>query len=402
MTKDIYVTPGLVILMSSLLPGHLFNWGVEWSFVLILSAVGACCYYFDDQSDNRRSAFTACLIFGLMLMCWALIALFWSSLTGTYESGPRDLFDAMRPVVYLYCIYPLWRSNEMTIRHLSNIYKIVYLYSLFWFLVLYLDIPLLSGVYELLYGDTKTRVEEFIVRLSVPFENPNFLGFISTLSLTIAFAGRKPDWTLIGLSVACAALSGSRTAWVVSSLIIFGAASVGICFAEDSFVRLKRLSVFLSVVTVIFAIVSWVGDSYQRLSDLVSLLLSFDLSSDFSYGERIALRADAWQAINNRLFFGWGAAKYAPFSVLDNQYYGVVLRYGVCGSFIIALAILYVLIPIFAKPSCGVYKSLLCGLILVLAIWAWNANVLENARLFILIFATFACVGLSRSKNAEG
>lgn len=394
-------SPLSILLLAALIPGHLFNWGVEWLFVLILACAGFCFYILDEPLVRQKSVFNVYLLFAAVLVGWALFALFWSSRSGAYESGGRDLFDAIRPLVYLYCLYPIWRSRRVSLKDLCQLYRIIFLYSVFWFFVLYFDVPILREFYQLLYGETKTRIEEYIVRLSVPFENPNFLGFISTLGLAVAFGRKKVDWTLVGLSLTCGGLSGSRTAWVVSVLIIFCVACSTFLLRRGILNKSKQVGVLLAGVVFLCILIPQLVDSYQRLADLVNLVFTFDLASDYSYSERIALRADAWQSISDRFFFGWGAAKYAPFAMLDNQYFGVILRYGAIGSaFIMLSCLLFVGRFVTARGPAGP-KFLYLGLIVILAIWAWNANILENARLFILLYATLSSVYLSETQYVE-
>lgn len=304
-----------------------------------------------------------------------------------FPTGVRDLVDLARPfMIYLSCSLG-FAHGLIPIQRVRRLCLLVLLVSLFCVAVLILQPPVLIDLVNNLYGSTKTGISAFMVRVSIPFENPNFLGLFSVLTLCIAlFFFKAPDYLLAIVAIIVTALTGSRTAWLITLVVL-------LAYSAESFfhvLRGRRLQwvVIASalVTTSLFAARNLPEgiEANQRVTSFVSALNTFALLQDESYQERVAMRSTAVALIGERPIIGWGAIKDSQVDIVDNQYISLLIRVGLVGVLISVWAFAGLLARhMRAAGPARVYQVLLIWST-VLA-WMWSGSFAENVRLSILI-----------------
>jgi len=391
-----------LFLLTALIPGHLFSWGIEWAFAVATTVLGAVTFH----RMIRRHPFGACngLWMLVLLTSVSLVGYIMTLVLANIPTGIRDAVEIIKPaMVFFSCAYVL-SVGVPTVDELRGACFAVLAFGVMCALILILEIPVLSAAVDAVYGTTKTAFSAYYVRLSIPFENPNFFGLFAVLSLMLALNFKaQPDVKLVVLSLIAVGLSGSRTAWLTSSLILFvfvlGVAR-GLLMASR---RLTGFHLFVGVAlpVIIVAMFPLAVESVQRVEDFLNLIIEFDLAADESYAERVALREMTTALIRERPIFGWGAMKYTSVDIIDNQYYSLLLRFGVPTTILLALAALAGAASQVRSARSGSRRNALALMWLILAAWLWNGTFLENVRLAMLITTFFSVASARRADTAN-
>lgn len=390
----------LVFFITALIPGHFFSWGVEWGFSTATTILGI--FYFRHFSRLYPQSSRLGLIALYALTFISLIGYICTIVLSNFPTGSRDLVELLKPaMVFFSCAFALVSCSTS----LENIRKACFLvltFAVFCGFILMFQVPILSPLVDFVYADTKTGFSEFRIRLSIPFENPNFFGLFSALSLVISlFFSLRLDLKLMLVSLCAVALSGSRTAWLTSAfvLIVFSIAALVSSLKNPKNISISKIFVAILLPIGAAYYLPLLGESLSRVSDFFDLVTNLDFSSDASYAERQSLRNEAMNLLLQRPIFGWGAVKYSNLDIVDNQYYSLFLRFGVLGSAIAVLSGLVIffahILPLFNTKQ---FKN---GLLiwLVLLAWLWTGTFLENIRLVIIITLIFAAVSKCHGKS---
>lgn len=377
---------GAVFLLMALWPGFLLDWSLEWILVIATTLFGA--YLFLDDLRFRVNGINVAIFLASLLIAEALFAYLSSQLYENFRTGPRDYVDLVKPFFLVFsCLIP-FRLGVCDPEVISNSAIIILLYSLFAYFSITFNAPIFPELFNYIYGDTKLQLTEFTTRLTIPFENPNFLGFFAVFSLHIAlFSNAKYKSILAILAIVVVGLTGSRTAWVSAAIILCAYYTKGLVL-NSSRGRPQLVALGLILATGLVASFEYVGDfidDYQRLATLYDALINRDLSRDPSYGDRVALRLGALDLIQVRPFFGYGAIKYSGYDVVDNQYYGILLRYGFFGACLVFIAFALYLSKLFKKVNNVDQAYGLFIFFAILLVWLWSGNFIENVRLSVLL-----------------
>jgi hypothetical protein len=388
-----------LFLIAALIPGHLFDWGIEWAFAAATTALGMATY----PRLLRRRPTAARIGLGVLIVLTlvSMVGYIFTLALASFPTGVRDAVELIKPaMVYFSCAYALVVGASTTVEQLRRACFIVLVYGLVCGVALMLEAPVLGGVVEAIYGTTKTAFSDYYMRLSIPFENPNFLGLFAVLSLTLAlnFAPR-PDLRLVVVSLAATGLSGSRTAWLTSALVLsfFVLGVARRLAAAPRRLSWPHLLLGVALPATLLAAVPLAAESYQRAADFLDLVIEFDLGSDESYSERIALRAAASALILDRPGFGWGAMKYTSLDIVDSQYFSLLLRFGVPATLLLALVAIFGAAAHVRMAAPGPDRRAAALMWFILAVWLWNGTFLENIRLAVLITIFFSAVVVRRA-----
>jgi len=384
--KNRLIWPLVYFLLVAFIPGHLFNWAVEWALAVVTTLGGILLYPRFHRSHPRLSLYGLVLV--LLVTLVATLSYFVTLFHGQFLTGPRDLVEVFKvAMIYFSCTLG-FSFGPIDLDRARKASAMVLLFSIACALIISFHPPVLTELVQALYGTTKTNISEFTVRLSIPFENPNFLGIFSTLSLSLAlFFGAKPDFRLAVLAAVVAALTGSRTAWVTTLLIVLAylLLRTGQMLAKRQLPSLPSVLVVGALVASGIYFAPNLVTTYQRLNDFMEVVTTLNLAQDDSYAERIALRGNANNLIAERPLIGWGALKYSDLSVVDNQYYTLLLRGGIFGTFLVVQLILVLFslhLSRLHRWKRGRHALLLWGVVLI---WMWTGSFADNIRIATLL-----------------
>jgi len=388
--RDESVWPTFYFTLVAMMPGHLLDWGVEWSFAATTTVAGLLLYPRFHRIYPRISTYGLLAI--LLVTLISVFSYIATLVFGRFETGLRDLVDLFKPgIIYFSCTLG-FIFGTITLQQARNATAYILIITLICTIVIVIQPPVLFELVQIIYSSTKTNISDFNFRVSIPFENPNFLGLFSIFSLCIALFIQKPDLRLTILSILVIALSGSRTAWITSIGVIL----VFLIFAgRDLFLRqiTPSLSAIIVPIVIILLGVYFMPiflEENQRIIDFIDVLMNLDLSQDASYAERIEMRANALSLIMERIFFGWGSIKYSNLDVVDNEYVSLLLRFGIFGSLIVLLALGF-LFATHVSHSMTRTKGHHVVLFWIVALaWMWVGSFAENIRLSILLTMLFA------------
>lgn len=391
-----------LFLVTALIPGHLFDWATEWAFASSTTILGV--WYFQRTARRYPLGARIGIVTLFAVTCVSWVGYIFTLALATFPTGIRDVVELLKPTMVFFSGALTLAFGPPRLENLRRACFWVLAYGVICGLILMFDVPMLSSLVDTLYGSTKTGFSEFHVRLSIPFENPNFLGLLAVLSLAISLSfASRPDLKLAAVSLCAAGLSGSRTAWLTSVLVltVFLVTVVVTVITDRRNLSVPTLALAVGLPLAAIYFLPVVAESFQRLESFIELITSFDLGADHSYSERLALRENATILILERPVVGWGAIKYTNLDIVDSQYFSLLLRFGVLGSLILLVA---AAAGVFAnlRPLAGT-RDLKSGVLmwLVLAAWLWNGTFIENIRLAILITIIFASASRAHAEPAH-
>ena len=391
-----------LFLVTALVPGHLFGWAVEWSYAALTTALGV--WFFGRLAQRHPVGARVGLATLVIVTSISLVGYTFTLLLSTSPTGVRDLIEMLKPTMIFFSCSLAFVFGPPTLADLRRACFWVLVYGITCGLILMFEVPILVPLVDTLYGSTKTGFSAFYVRLSIPFENPNFFGLIAVLTLAIAlnFAPR-PDLKLAAVSLLAAGLSGSRTAWFTSALVLtaFAGTVMIAAVADRRNPSVYKLTLAAAIPLAAFYFLPSLVESSDHVANFIDVLINFDLDSDVSYSERLALRDTATRLILERPLVGWGAIKYTNLDIVDSQYFSLMLRFGILGALLVMAA---TAVGAFAslRPLAGT-RDIGNGVLmwLVLAAWLWNGTFFDNVRLALLITIIFASASRSHEQSAH-
>lgn len=336
-----------LVWLTLFVPGHLFQWWVERSFAAAVFLV-ACLVLMTKSSawETRKASRQASFIFFLVQFLYVTSFIYSVAFNGI-QTGSRDVFELGRYLI-------LWGFVVYVIRHFDDkvrasveaaITASLY-YSLFVLATFQSRIPVLTPFFRgWLYAGTKTTAGEYggQMRLAAPFENPNYLGFASVLTLgyLLFFSKSRLRTAHIGAALLVVFFCGSRTAWAGTGLLVAAALAT---YCYQSLVKLNiRYAVQLSLVFLVLMVSGpWMYArvmSSGRVVRVVKALQRGGLQEEANAAHRLTRARDAMVYIRQSPVLGWGPSKYATMTYVDNQYLLWLLRNGVLGAGLILVGL---------------------------------------------------------------
>ncbi len=383
------------IFLSIFIPGHMYDWGIERLFVAYVILMSVCCFITNNKLRSWIKITPSNII--VICLCLTIICLFGYSrsvIVGVIDTGIRDYFEILRWLIYM--IFILFVARFFTRRHVATFTKLLLIslfYSFFVFLLYKVNFPFLSDIFvNSIYLDAKTWfTSDGYGRLSVPFENPNFLAFYLNLTLvyTIFFmkSSRITKYTMLVLALALLYLTGSRSGWICCLIIIFFwvLLNLRLLFTSQRFKAMAYLLIFLVVSTFCCNLIIHNINSNYRILSLVQAMENGGIISEANLSGRIQQMKDSWEYTVESPFFGWGTAKYSVMQVIDSQYFTWLFRYGLVGSLLILLIMLYLIcqLLILASSNHRYFMGLL-ALFSQCIVMLGTGAFLDNFRLFFI------------------
>lgn len=387
----------LLVAGAIFVPGHLASWWIERAYV----AAGVLAAVLLIISQPIRTVQRPWMLISGLGIASLLTALYVTShlraLSYGGSTGLRDYIELPRYLISFLLIFLLHEySSESLGRFGSFLLRASICYALALALIMYLQIDPVHHWVAVLYADTKTHIEGSWIRLAIPFENPNFLAFHSTVALTF-FLFSAPGrgsvlWPLMALAVI--GLTGSRTGWVVSSfVIILYLLATLMLFRSAAGKRRRRRAVILLIALVVASFtLAGAVQKMGRVADTAAAFNSGGVLADGSVRERLDMMYIAAHYINERPAIGWGPAKYETLAVVDNQLMLWLLRHGFLGASLILLALLLWFCANVRQAQGGYAKAGICVLWAALLLLLQAGAFLDNFRLLV-IFSFAAAIG---------
>lgn len=378
----------LIVWLTIFVPGHLFEWWVERAFSASVFMV-ACMVLMTKSSpwEARRPSNRASTLFFLIQFLYVTSYVFSVAFNGI-QTGPRDYFELARfLILWAFVVYVIRHFDARVRSALEKAMTASLYYSLFVLMAYRSSIPLLTPFFKgWLYAGTKTWAQGGQLRLSAPYENPNFLGFVTTLTLCGLLFFSKSRMRAVHLTAAFIVLfySGSRTAWAASGVLLALALAV---YVYQGLVRLKvKFAVQLSLCLLLSG--PWLIPrvmASSRVARVVSALGRGGLHQEANAAERLTQAREALNFISRSPVFGWGPSKYETMSYVDNQYLLWLLRNGALGTGLIAAGLMLVGWRLIRSARHDTVRLTgAAGFIASVAMMLLAGQFLDNFRLFFL------------------
>jgi O-antigen ligase len=381
----------LIVWLTIFVPGHLFDWWVERSFSASVFMVG-CMVLMTKSSpwEARRPSNRASMLFFLIQFLYVTSYVFSVAFNGI-QTGPRDYFELARYLIlWAFVVYVIRHFDARVRSALETAMTASLYYSLLVLMAYRSAIPLLTPFFKgWLYAGTKTWAQGGQLRLAAPYENPNFLGFVTTLTLCCLLFYSKSRLRAVHLTAAFIVLfySGSRTAWAASGVLLAFAVAV---YLYQGLVRLKmRFAVQLSLFFLCLMLSGpWLIPrvmASSRVARVVSAMGRGGLHQEANAAERLTQAREALIFISRSPVFGWGPSKYETMSYVDNQYLLWLLRNGALGAGLIMTGLLLVSWRLLrASREDQLRLAGAAGFIASVAMMLLAGQFLDNFRLFFL------------------
>ncbi|MDD5303989.1 MAG: hypothetical protein PHS14_12890 [Elusimicrobia bacterium] len=337
----------LIVWLTIFIPGHLFDWWIERAFSAAVFAV-ACMVLMTKPSpwEARKPSRQASVLFFMIQFLYVASYVFSVAFNGI-QTGPRDYFELGRfLILWAFVVYVIRHFDARVRSAMESAMTASLYFSLFVLVVYQRSIPLLTTFFKgWLYAGTKTSAAEFgwQQRLAAPFENPNFLGFVGTLTMCHLLFFSKSRLRLAHIAAALLVIfyTGSRTAWAATGLLLAIALAV---YCYQGLVRLKmKFALQLSLVLLCLVLSGpWLFArvmASSRVVRVVSALGRGGLQEEANAAERLAQAREALIFIGRSPVFGWGPSKYETMAYVDNQYLLWMLRNGALGTGLILIGL---------------------------------------------------------------
>jgi hypothetical protein len=321
----------LSIISVLFVPGHLFDWAIEWLWLGFQLAASLILFF----TFHGKLKSTVGLNPKFWTYCFVLFTLM--GMLGTLHGhvilglqiDARDLQDHFRFLIFI--ILALFIGSAVVdddIIFFTSAIKMVVIYNLLTSLIILLNVPIFFDAVMLLYADAKVQFDFSHVRIGIPFANPNFAAFFFLFAFAFfTFFRTSPIFAV--LSIFSLLLTGSRSGLIsILPLLLLSYLYI----LQGAIRNLRGLTVFV-VSHVVFLFFS-----YVFFESLIGLPRFLELAEALSLGGvdkvetasiRIDVVSDAIKYIELSPFFGIGPGRYYGLDVTDSQLIAWPLMYGV-------------------------------------------------------------------------
>lgn len=312
-------------------PGHLFDWAIEWlwlGFQLAVSLFLFLTFHGKLKSTVGLSPKSWTYCFVLFTLIGMLGTLHGHFILGL-QIDVKDLQDHFRFLIFI--ILALFIGSAVRdddINFFISAIKMVVIYNLLASSIILLNVPILFDAAMLLYADAKVQFDFSHVRIGIPFANPNFAAFFFLFAFAFfAFFRTSPIFAV--LSIFSLLLTGSRSGLIsILPLLLLSYFYI----LQGAVKNLTGFTVFVVSHVIILSF------SYVFLESLIGLPRFLELAEALSLGGvdkvetasiRIDVVSDAIKYIELSPFFGIGPGRYYGLDVTDSQLIAWPLMYGV-------------------------------------------------------------------------
>lgn len=394
-----------VVWLAVFIPGHFYEWWVERAFVGAVFALSLFILLAKPAPwETRKAARRASALF-FLIQFFYLLSFVYSVAFNGIETGPRDYFDLLR---YVFCwafvLYVL-RHHDDRVRRGTEAALAAAAYFCLVVAVCYLrPVPFLSSFFrEFLYAQTKTAVNWLgQLRLSAPFENPNFLGFfmVQALAYHLFFSRSALRHAHAFATLLVVYFTGSRTAWAATTVVL-SAAFAGYSYDLAKRLQLKRavqLSAALFVLVLGgFRFGAAIASNY-RVQAILKALHRGGVQNEANAAGRLEQNLEVWEYVKRSPVLGWGPSKYEIFDYVDDQYALWALRNGAVGTLLILGGLVWAAWRLLSAQKGDAMRTIgALAFVAAVALELVTGEFLGNFRLFYLTWF----VGTAMARGRE-
>jgi len=400
-----------VLWLSVLLPGHWYGWAVERSFVAFVVVAGIAGLTLAPMrlpvSTGARILLLVLPVTGLFYALSYFVAVAGLGL----ETGPRDFFELSRYfVLFLFVAWAVSVWSAGITRAVQAVIGTALVLSAVVAVTYAIPVPGLTPLFrDVVYGGTKTVLSPGgLIRLSVPFENPNFLGYFLVLVLVheLFFRRARAAAWMVPLALTLVGMTGSRTSWGAAVAVMgIWIACVGVDRLRGARRASLRAQAVIGALSTVSVLVTFrVLAESHRVNELMERVTQGTVREDPSLLGHVEYARVAWETFRAHPLLGVGPSKYAVLEFVDSQYLSVLLRNGIVGAVLLGAGGVGVLALLWRTAGRDVFHR--AGVLAYAAgmatMWLTGAF-LDNFRLaFFTGFALLASADIMQSGDSRG
>lgn len=374
------------ILFVFFVPGHLFEWAVEWLWLGLQLAVSLIFFF----RCHGRLKPTAALGAKFWLYCFIFFTLFgvlgalYSSVVLGLQIDNKDFQDHFRFLIFfILAAFIGLVVDGNSIDFFVSAIKAVVLYNLVASAIVLFGVPVLFDAVMILYADAKVQFDFSHVRIGIPFANPNFAAFFFLFAFCFfSFFRSSPIFAV--LSICSLLLTGSRSGLIALFPLLLLSYFYIVKGAIKDF---RGFSIFLafhvaSLLLSHFLLESLIG--LPRFLELADALSMGGVDEVDTAGIRIDVVSDAIKYIELSPIFGIGPGRYYGLDVTDSQLIAWPLMYGIPVAVFIVGFFILLFLKIIIRARVGSHLlgsfAMLSAFFLMLSV----GDFMKNYRLFFI------------------
>lgn len=381
--------PVLFFAAGIFVPGHMFGWLLEWLWLAATLFAGTF-FVLNRPVDNGLIGIPTSLwvtIFG----CLTVLSVFSFGLALVYHHIPVDMRDILEmtrfPIYGIIGVIIAEISKNINVSGFNFTIKLFALYSLFCTMVYIFEIPIIFDILEsFFYKDAKNLIGLGVIRISFPFENPNFLGFFLIFCL-VYFAFFRQNFLFFCICLLLLFFTGSRSAFISIVPILFSALIFYVRRYSMQEIGMRTLIAWLFPVAAAGLVITfWDQLTYfSRLVELVDALEGGGIGNVKTADVRFETVERLLMWFERSPLVGWGPGRALMLDIADNQYVSWLVNWGAIGAGILISLMVALLGNLIMSSQNSRHFIGATSLMMSVLIMIFTGDFLENYRLFFLM-----------------
>ncbi|MEQ1579255.1 MAG: O-antigen ligase family protein [Steroidobacteraceae bacterium] len=384
------------VLLVLFVPGHLFDWSVEWAW-LGLQLLMAALWFSMPQNRMASTAgigpLTWVSCFVLFSLCGFVGSMYGGTILGL-EASAADLSDLLRFLISIPLVLFVGSAiREAASDAVARALKLMVLFNLVCSAIVLLPVPVASNLVMLVYEGAKVQYEFGQIRIGIPFANPNFAALVFLLSFSyFAFFSKSPLFA--ALCLVSLFITGSRSGFIATLPLLM------LAYVRVMNWGLSRPSALL-VLVVLHAIplyylarVAAALEGFGRVMELIQAVQVLDISQVETAAIRFATVENALQFIRESPFFGIGPGRAYGLDVTDAQLVAWPLMYGIPCAILIGGLFSSMFLSIAWRTRKRGYSLAAIATLMSFFLMLATGDFMKNYRLFFISVLIVHCMGL--------
>jgi O-antigen ligase len=392
------------ILLALFIPGHMFNWAIEWIWLGIQILISFFWFFYLKRKFKPVAGFRTSTWLWFCIICTFLgmQGMLASSLLLDMTISTADIPDLLKFLIYLpLALFIGSAIRESDIEGVTLALKLVVLFNLVSSAILIFDVPILSNALMLIYADAKVTFDLGYIRIGIPFTNPNYAAMIFVLMTSyFFFFVRLPIFGI--LCLVSLFLTGSRSGFIAVTPIII-LAYLFLLHSALSTWRYRIMTLVFHLVPLYYlSNLIEASEEFSRIFEFTEAIAARDISTVETASIRIDIVKNAIGYISRSPLFGVGPGRSYGLDVTDSQLISWPLIYGIPGAILIGsfFSLLFINIARRSGDSSHIFAAYftLSSFLLMLA----TGDFMQNNRLFFLTVLFAHCMGLIAAHSEAG
>lgn len=386
----------LTVLLVLFVPGHMFNWAVEWIWLGVQVFIALFWFLvmhrgFVPTAGIRPSAWVVLFVLFTIL---GFLGTLYSSFGLGFQITTADLPDLLRFLISIpLALFIGSAIDKSASEGVSQAFKGVVLFNVLTSALLLFGVPGASDAVMLIYADAKVTYDFGYIRIGIPFTNPNFAALIFVLLLSY-FLFFKQSLIYAVLCLVSLFNTGSRSGFLAAIPILLLA-----------YISLLRIALFnlkiLTIVIVLHAMVLYyistvveTAEGFSRLLELTEALQNREIGQVNTASIRMDLVANALKFIKRSPLFGVGPGRSYGLEITDSQLVSWPLMYGIPGAIVIAGFFGFLFLNIARRAEQRAHVMAALATFLSFFLMLATGDFMKNYRMFFVTVLVAHCMYL--------